>query len=57
VPLRRDLDGPHGQLERVDRIVLEAMSQCQVEDDLGVGGALHLGEQARVDRQHEVSPE
>ena len=52
----RLLDQTHGSLERDERIFFEPEGQREVEHHLGVGRALHVGEQLRVDREHQVPP-
>ena len=49
------LDETDRSLERLDRIILEAERQREMEDNLGVGRARNVGEQRRVDGEHEIS--
>ena len=47
VALARLLDDPDGPRHRAQRVVLEAVGEGEVEEQLGVGRALDLGEQLR----------
>ena len=49
------LDVADCSLERLDRIVLEAEREREIEDNLGVGRARDLSEQRRVDGEHQIS--
>jgi hypothetical protein len=51
------LDEPDRQLHGPYGVLLEAVRQGEMQDDFRVGRPVHLGEQLRVDRQHQVTPQ
>jgi hypothetical protein len=51
------LDEPDRPLERADRVLVEAERQRELEDHLGVRRPLDVGEQLRVDAEHEIAPD
>jgi hypothetical protein len=57
VVARRLLDEADRHFERPDRVLLQPEGQGEMEHDLRVRRALDLGEQGRIDGEHEIPPE